>query len=515
MQNRSFSFVSGLVVAAAVIASIFVTPAAAKKKPPPPPPPPPLSTSNIYATSYGDVLDGNRCGVTPEDVQATADGGSIALAHSDCREVTWLVKADAFGNPQWQEEVGCLNLPPGGYALGVAVQQTSDGGYVLGGGTRDCDESPICPYLTSQQCGLIQKLDSSGKLIWSRVYSASARDTSIWGIKQTSDGGYVAAGTFTDENGDIGSFILKVDGVGKAQWETTIGPSGPTHALLNDVVQTADGGYAAAGHSYTTSADSPYPTSVLVVRLDANGNVRWQRGFNSFDGSGAANAGEQVESIIKTSDGGYLVAGHWRTIGPQTCCQGPFLLKLGGSGDIQWQKAYSGGVYCYSDGYSTRCAAIGGLAYSVRQVPDGGYIVAGAGHLKLLDSVPLVPALGKVDASGNLLWQHFYYELSAANRTLSEYFASSAVTSDGGNLAVGFTENEAAGYTGELFAVRTDSAGLAGACSVVHQATPLDAIDPGLVAVAPALPVRATLPAQADLPGRTQPTSISTRGGGC
>jgi hypothetical protein len=127
-------------------------------------------------------------------VQATSDGGSIALAQSDCRSVSWLVKSDSAGTPQWQEEFGCFNLPPGGYALGTAVQQTSDGGYVIGGGTRDCDYSPICPYLTSQQCGLIVKLDASGNLAWSRVYS-SGRDTSIWGVRQTRDGGFVAVGT--------------------------------------------------------------------------------------------------------------------------------------------------------------------------------------------------------------------------------------------------------------------------------------------------------------------------------
>jgi hypothetical protein len=160
MKKRSLSFVSGLVLSTAVIASILVAPAAAKNKPPPPPP----SASSTYVKSYADVLDGGRCGVTPEDVQATSDGGSIALAQSDCRSVSWLVKSDSAGTPQWQEEVGCFNLPPGGYALGTAVQQTSDGGYVIGGGTRDCDYSPICPYLTSQQCGLIVKLDASGNL---------------------------------------------------------------------------------------------------------------------------------------------------------------------------------------------------------------------------------------------------------------------------------------------------------------------------------------------------------------
>src|SRR3954452_21350773 len=106
MKKRSLSFVSGLVLSTAVIASILVAPAAAKKKPPPPPPPPPPSASSTYVKSYADVLDGGRCGVTPEDVQATSDGGSIALAQSDCRSVSWLVKSDSAGTPQWQEEVG-------------------------------------------------------------------------------------------------------------------------------------------------------------------------------------------------------------------------------------------------------------------------------------------------------------------------------------------------------------------------------------------------------------------------
>lgn len=510
MRKRSLSFVSGLVLATAVIGSILVAPAAAKKKPPPPPPPPPSASSN-YVKSYADILDAGRCGVTPEDVQATSDGGSIALAQSDCRSVSWLVKSDAAGNPQWQEEVDCFNLPPGGYALGTAVQQTTDGGYVIGGGTRDCDYSPICPYLTSQQCGLIAKLDAGGNLAWSRVYSAG-RDTSIWGIRQTRDGGFVAVGTFVDVNADIGSFVLKVDSRGTVQWQTSVGPAGRTHALLNDVLQTADGDYVAAGDFYTASGSDRQ--SVLVVRIDANGNVRWQRGFSSFDGSGALDATEHVESIVQAADGGYLVAGAWNNSSPQTCCQGPLLLKLDANGNSQWQRAYSGGVYCYFDGYSTRCTAIGGLAYSVHQVSDGGYVVAGAGHVKLLDSVPMVPWLAKTDTSGSLLWQHFYYETSSAGRTISQYFASSTVTSDGGYLSVGFTENPF-DLTGELFAVRTDSTGVAGGCSQQHPATPLDAVDPQLVGVTTLFPVRATLPTQADLPGKVQRTSIGARGGPC
>ena len=132
-------------------------------------------------------------------MQATSDGGSIALALSDrpssaasesCSGVNWLVKLDPFGNPQWQENVGCLTPPAsGGFAYGVSLEQTADGGYVIGGGTRDCDSNPVCPYLTSIQCGLIQKLDATGKLVWSRVYSSSSTETGFWKIRQTADGG--------------------------------------------------------------------------------------------------------------------------------------------------------------------------------------------------------------------------------------------------------------------------------------------------------------------------------------
>ena len=114
--------------------------------------------------------------------------------------------------------------------------------------------------------------------------------------------------------------------------------------------------------------------------------------------------------------------------------------------------------------------------------------------------MPLVPSLTKTDASGNLLWQHFYYETyPSTGRTLSQYFASSALTSDGGHLAVGFTENPS-DFAGELFAVRTDSAGLVGGCSQIHPATPVTVVDPGLATIDLGFPVQTTAPEQADLP---------------
>jgi hypothetical protein len=523
MKMRSLSFVSGLVLSAAVSGSVLLAPATAAKPPKPPPPPPPaLST---YVKNYANLINGVKCDVTPEVVQATSDGGSVALALSSrpsesasdsCRGVSWVVKLDSSGSPQWQEVVGCFGLPPGGYADGVSLQQTADGGYVIGGGTIGCGSNTICPSLSGFQCGLIERLDATGKLVWAQVYLSGATNTAINQIRQTSDGGFVAVGSFDDANGNIGALILKLDGRGNVQWQRELGPAGGrTHAYLNAVQQTTDGGYVATGEFYTPSS-SGRGTGVLVVRLDANGNLGWQRGFNSFDGSGAPTASEHALSIIQTSEGGYLVAGNWdNTSFPGTCCGGALLLKLDTNGNSQWQKAYSGGVYCFFNGYNTTCTALGGVAYSVHQTSDGGYVLAGDGNLKLNDSTPQVPWLAKTDASGNLLWQYFYYQAHpTTGRPLSQYFASSTPTNGGGYLALGITTNYNDLST-ELFAVKTDSAGLVGACSQIHPATPLNAIDPGLATIAPALPVQTTIAKQGSAPSRTQPTSISSTPGQC
>jgi hypothetical protein len=522
MKLRGLSVLSALVLLLAVLGAILVTSAAAKKKPPlpPPPPPPPASTSTLYVKDYADFLNGAKCDVTPEAVQATADGGAVLLALASCRGTSWVVKLDAYGNPQWQAEVGCFGLPPGGYHYGLSLRQTADGGYVIAGGTSYCESNPVCLY---SQCGLVVRLDASGNLVWTRVYSSSARSTGFEDVRQTSDGGFVAVGHFIDGDSAIGASIVKLDGRGNVQWQRLIGPGGPSgpgrmHTFLNAVQQTADGGYVAAGEFYNYLRRPEGDAGVLVVRLDANGDINWQRGFQSFDSSGVPTAHESVSSIIQTSEGGYVVAGTWNnTTGPGTCCQGPLLLKLDAGGRSQWQKAYSAGVHC-GGGHPNSCSAIGGLGYFVHQTSDGGYAVGGAAHLVSGGSAPLVPWLAKTDASGNLVWQHVYYQsFSSGSGPLSQYFASSSLTRDGGHLAVGFTGNpfDPNDLKGELFVVRTDSAGLVGACGQIHSATPLNVVDPRLGAIETSFPVQTTIGANGDLPGTRQPTSIRTSGGGC
>ena len=157
----------------------------------------------------------------------TSDGYIHAGAFSSPNGVSanWLLKLDGSGRPQWQKQLLCANGAPGDYALGVSAQQLSDGGYVLGGGILGCGGSYI-------QHALVEKLDTQGRVVRAFRYPVGPNGSTITQIRQTSDGGYIAAGSVTGNDGHLGALILKLDSAGTMQWERELDPPGSTGAYF-------------------------------------------------------------------------------------------------------------------------------------------------------------------------------------------------------------------------------------------------------------------------------------------
>ena len=97
-----------------------------------------------------------------------------------------------------------------------------------------------------------------------------------------------------------------------------------------------------------------------IVKLGGSGNIQWQK---CLGGSGK----EISSSIQLTIEGGYIVAGHTKSDdGDVSEYHGEedfWIVKLDESGNIQWQKSLGGSEEDF--------------ARSIQQTTDGGYIVAG------------------------------------------------------------------------------------------------------------------------------------------
>ncbi|MFQ5881820.1 MAG: hypothetical protein ACE5I9_05040 [Candidatus Methylomirabilales bacterium] len=137
----------------------------------------------------------------------------------------------------------------------------------------------------------------------------------------------------------IAVFVLPCSSVANAaEWIKTYG--GADFDQLSSIQQTSDGGYVVAGG---TASFGSGRGDAWVLKLDAGGNIQWQKTYGSI-------AVEEAFSIQQTSDGGYVVAGEMQSWTADL--SDAWVLKLDGSGNIQWQKTF--GVPDYGRAESIR-----------------------------------------------------------------------------------------------------------------------------------------------------------------
>jgi hypothetical protein len=172
----------------------------------------------IKADASGDTLWTRTYGGTSYDfgssVQQTSDGGYIIAGYTFSFGAgyadVYLIKADAFGDTLWTRTYGGTNDD-----YGSSVQQTSDGGYIIAGDTRSFGAGNEAVYLI--------KTNSQGDTLWTRTYGGTEYD---WGnsVQQTSDGGYIiAGGTSSFGAGYYDVYLVKTDANGNVGVEETGG----------------------------------------------------------------------------------------------------------------------------------------------------------------------------------------------------------------------------------------------------------------------------------------------------
>lgn len=258
----------------------------------------------------------------------------------------WIVKTDSAGNIQWENTIGGNGLDELNY-----IQQTNDGGFILGGKS----DSNISGDKTENSDGStdywIVKTDTLGTIQWQKTFGGIGRDELIC-IQQTNDGGYILGG-YSDSDisvdktenciGGWDYWIVKIDASGNIQWQNTIG--GSALDFFQSIHQTSDGGYILGGYSYSPisgdKTENNKHVDYWIIKTDGSGNIQWQ---NTIGGNGADN----LYSIRQTTDGGYILGGlsNSNISGDKTenCIGLPdyWIVKTDSTGNIQWQNTIGG-----------------------------------------------------------------------------------------------------------------------------------------------------------------------------
>jgi len=356
----------------------------------------------------------------------------------------WIVKTDALGNILWDKTIG------GNFAdYFKSIQQTSDGGYILGGDSY----SDMSGNKTENNVGgwdlWIVKIDASGNIQWDNTIGGSLDDM-LSSVKQTNDGGYIVlsssysgiSGDKTEDNWDPSSnsndyWIIKLDASGNIQWQNDIG--GLSEDYATSIQQTSNGGYIIGGFSGSDiggdkTEDVHSSEDWWVVKIDASGNIEWQ---NTIGGT----YHDILVSLQQTNDGGYILGGHSESnaTGDKTeNTHGQYdywVMKIDAAGNIQWQNDIGGNL--------------DDLLYSIKQTNDGGYILGGYSQSSATGD-KTDNSLGgadywvvKIDTIGNIEWQN---TIGGSNE---DRLTSLQQTNDGNYILAGYSWSNISGYKTE------------------------------------------------------------------
>ena len=332
------------------------------------------------AISQPDSLWSRTYGGLDTDViictRQTTDGGFISTGYScverndftqSYRDI-WLFKTNSQGDVEWTRLYGFAGNDTGNW-----VEQTSDGGYIVGGVVRVASANASDPTLEERLFAM--KTDDNGEQEWWYTYDNPSGPSVCTCIKETSEGGYIVLGAFeNDVTTDVA--MIKLDSQGQEEWIRNYNGTWEYYDTPHYVEQTPDNGYIITGYyAYLWTWDE---SSLFLMKTDETGEEEWTQYYGSD--------GYDIGYCVHHLDGnGYIVVGsyeHWESE------QDLWLLRTDKGGNQIWSKRFGGADNDYG--------------YNVEVTEDNHFFATGSTEMgaggKDVYAV-------KVDFTGELVWQ--------------------------------------------------------------------------------------------------------------
>lgn len=270
----------------------------------------------------------------------------------------WVIKVNTWGEILWSKTFGGTKDD-----IATDVIETKDKNILVLATTASADGDALG---NGSRGGLILlKLKTDGSVIWRKVFAGGynvgdiaftkADAYSKATIKPTNDGAFViSANILPLIKTDV--WMAKVTENAEILWTKTYGTN--QNDWVNEVIICADGGYLMVGGTEANNNEVPGAGNgfidIYLIKVGTTGALQWQKGL------GGANLDEAF-SATQLTDGSFLIVGESNSTNGDLAVnlgeKDGFILRISNSGSIQWKKQVGG---THSDGL-----------YAIRQSGNG------------------------------------------------------------------------------------------------------------------------------------------------
>ncbi|MCP4715489.1 MAG: PKD domain-containing protein [Deltaproteobacteria bacterium] len=224
----------------------------------------------------------------------TGDGGcfvnGVLFDVNNGLENEFLLKMGSAGAVAWQKEITVR------WNYNHVFQPTPDGGCVLIDAAYGIDGGQL----------IVIQVDDAGALVTGTAGGAQNDTLELKQVARTADGGHVFVGSLYEKAADIWkSIAIKIDSHGMIVWQRFLGNTSEEFRV-HTVGATYDGGCFVMGRPYDQTAVS---WNWLIVQLDAQGNVQWQKTV------GGDSSGYEVAALMtRAAEDGYYLYGRQKNV---------------------------------------------------------------------------------------------------------------------------------------------------------------------------------------------------------